>query len=213
MANEAIKIVHLRNEFYRDNYRRVLLILLLSIVINLGLGGMLYYIVSHPPKPQYFATSVNGRITKLTPLNKPNQSDASVKQWANQAAIAAYSFDWVNYKSQLEAGSQFFTASGWRKFVRALANSNTIDLVKAKHLIASAVAVRTPIILEKGVLNGRYAWRVQMTVLVTFESASVFSQFRNVITLLVSRVSTLNSPRGIGISQFVANPQGGGITG
>lgn len=212
MVNEAFNTVHLRNEFYRDNYRRVLLVLLLSMIINLGLGGILFYIVSHPPQPKYFATSVSGRITPIVALDEPNQSDSSVRQWAVQAAIAAYSYDWVNYKPQLEAASEYFTPDGWRKFIKALGDSNTIDLVKAKHIVVSSVVTGAPIVLEKDVLNGRYSWRIQMTLVVTYESASEFSQFNNVITLLVTRISTLNSPRGIGIAQFVATPSGGGMT-
>ncbi|MCK1862760.1 DotI/IcmL/TraM family protein, partial [Legionella pneumophila] len=45
-------------------------------------------------------------------------------------------------------------------------------------------------------LNGRYSWRVQMPILVTYQSASEFTQQNNVVTMLITRVSTLNSPRG-----------------
>ena len=90
--------------------------------------------------------------------------------------------------------------------------SNNLDAVKAKKLIVSAVATRAPIILQKGILNGKYAWRVQMPILVTYQSASEFSQQNNVVTMLITRVSTLNSPRGIGISQFVVGPASGGVS-
>ena len=89
--------------------------------------------------------------------------------------------------------------------------SNNLDAVKAKKLIVSAVATRAPIILQKGILNSRYSWRVQMPILVTYQSASEFSQQNNVVTMLITRVPTLNSPRGIGIAQFVVGPASGGI--
>ena len=82
--------------------------------------------------------------------------------------------------------------------------------VKAKKLIVSAVATKAPVILQKGLLNGVYAWRVQMPLLVTYQSANEFSQQNNVVTILISRVPTLNSPRGIGIAQFIVGPAGGG---
>lgn len=90
--------------------------------------------------------------------------------------------------------------------------SNNLEAVKAKKLIVSAVATRAPIILQKGLLNGLYSWRIQMPILVTYQSASEFSQQNNVVTMLITRVSTLNSPRGIGIAQFVVGPAAGGIT-
>ena len=206
MAEDALTAVAMRNDFYRDGQRKIMLTLLVSLIVNLILGGMLTYMVTHPPEPRYFATSINGRITPLFALNEPNQSDSAVLQWANQAAIAAFTYNFVDYRSELQASSGFFTADGWTQFLTALQDSNNLDAVKAKKLIVSAVATRAPIILQKGILNSRYSWRVQMPILVTYQSASEFSQQNNVVTMLITRVSTLNSPRGIGIAQFVVGP-------
>ena len=179
---------------------------IISALTNAALVAIVGYIMTHPPQPKYFATSINGRITPLFALNMPNQSDSAVLQWANQAAIAAFSYNFVNYRSELQASSGFFTAEGWTQFLDALQQSNNLEAVKVKKLIVSAVATRAPIILQKGILEGRYAWRIQMPLLVTYQSASEFSQQNSVVTMLVTRVSTLNSPRGIGIAQFVVGP-------
>lgn len=210
MANDALTAVTLRNDFYRDGQRKMMAILLLSFISNVLMAFLLVYLMTHPPAPKYFATSINGRITPLFALNEPNQSDSAVLQWANQAAVAAFSYNFVNYRTELQASSGFFTADGWTQFLTALEESNNLDAVRVKKLIVSAVATSAPIILQKGVLNGRYSWRVQMPMLVTYQSASEFSQQRNVVTLLISRISTLNSPRGIGISQFVVGPEASG---
>ncbi|MGQ3892559.1 type IVB secretion system apparatus protein IcmL/DotI [Legionella sp. CNM-4043-24] len=206
MAEDALAAVMLRNRFYRDGQRKLIAALLTSLAVNAIMATMLFYDITHPPTPKYFATSINGRITPLFPLNEPNQSDSAVLQWANQAAIAAFTYNFVNYRSELQASSGFFTADGWTQFLTALQQSNNLDAVKAKKLIVSAVATRAPIILQKGILNGQYSWRIQMPLLVTYQSASEFSQQNNVVTMLVTRVSTLNTPRGIGISQFVVGP-------
>ena len=209
MAELGAEQVILRNEFYRDNYHRVMLTLLLSVVINVALGGVLSFQLTHPPQPRYFATSINGRITPIVALNRPNQSEASVLQWANQAAIAAFSYNFVNYREELQAASLFFTPEGWRQFLQQLSNSNILDTVKAKKLIISAVAKQTPIILDKGVLNGRYSWRVQIRLLVTLQALGVFQQENYIVTMLITRVSTVDYPRGIGIAQFVVGPESG----
>lgn len=206
MAEEALTAVTLRNNFYRDGQRKMMLILMISALTNIILAAMLIFVIRHPPMPKYFATSINGRITPLFALNEPNQSDSAVLQWANQAAIAAFTYNFVNYRAELQASSGFFTAEGWTQFLNALQDSNNLEAVKAKKLIVSAVATRAPIILQKGMLNGRYAWRVQMPILVTYQSASEFTQQSSVVTMLITRVSTLNSPRGIGIAQFVVGP-------
>jgi intracellular multiplication protein IcmL len=212
MAEDALTRVTLRNRFYKDSQHKVMLALLVAVIMNFILASMLVYILTHPPAPRYFATSINGRITPLFPLTQPNQSDSAVLQWANQAAIASFTYNFVNYRDELQASSGFFTAEGWDQFLNALQQSNNLDAVKAKKLIVSAVATRAPIILQKGILNGSFSWRVQMPILVTYQSASEFTQQNNVVTMLITRVSTLNSPRGIGISQFVVGPASGGAT-
>ncbi|MGL6037059.1 MAG: DotI/IcmL/TraM family protein, partial [Legionella sp.] len=74
MAEDALAVVTLRNQFYKDSQRKVILALLIAILVNLVLGFMIMYMITHPPAPKYFATSINGRITPLFPLNEPNQS-------------------------------------------------------------------------------------------------------------------------------------------
>ena len=112
MAEDALTAVAIRNSFYRDGQRKIMLVLLVSLIVNFILGSIVAYIVTHPPEPKYFATSINGRITPLFPLNEPNQSDSAVLQWANQAAIAAFTYNFVDYRSELQASSGFFTAEG-----------------------------------------------------------------------------------------------------
>lgn len=215
-SQDPLQQVALRNAFYRDGQRKVLLILLVSLVINVLLGYLLFYQVTHPPAPQYFATSTNGRITPLYPLNRPNQPDYAVQQWASQAAIAAYSYNFVNYQQELQAASEFFTPTGWDSFLNALSQSRNLRAVIEKKLVVSAVATAVPTIIKKGWLygdnNGPWSWRVQMPILVTYQSGTVREQENNIVTLLIVRVSTLNNPRGIGIEQFIVEPVGTGVS-
>ncbi|MBA2648249.1 MAG: type IVB secretion system apparatus protein IcmL/DotI [Legionella sp.] len=211
MAEDALVTVGLRNKFYKDSQRKVILALLIAIIINLIMGSILLYILTHPPMPKYFATSINGRITPLVPLNEPNQSTAAILQWANQAAIAAFSYNFVNYRDELQAAAGYFTDAGWTQFKQSLKDSNIISAVTTKKLILSAVATQAPIVMESGVLNGVYSWRVQMPILVTYQSASQFTPENYIVTLLITRVSTLSTFRGIGIAQIVVMPSSGGV--
>jgi intracellular multiplication protein IcmL len=212
MKEDALQVVKLRNEFYRDNYRKVVAALLLSFFILLILAAALFYIVTHPPAPRYFATSSDGRIVSLTPFHYPNLSNAAVLEWANTAATAAYSYNFVNYRQALQAAADYFTPEGKQMFFDAIKSSNNLQAVIAKKLIVSAVATGVPVILEQGIMVGRYTWKVQIPMLITFQSASQFSQQSVTVTMLVVRVSPLESPRGIAIAQFIVSG-GGGITG
>jgi intracellular multiplication protein IcmL len=205
MAEDTLEVVRLRNDFYRDNYRRVMSMLLLSSLVIVILVCAVVYVVLNPPAPKYFATDAQGRIIRLTPIDEPNLSEEALLQWANIAAVAAYTYNFVNYRQELQAASEFFTPDGWQKFIQALQSSNNLNAVIAKKLVVTAVATDAPVILQRGVLNGRYSWRVQIPLLVTYQSASQISQQNVVVTMLITRISTLNSARGIGIAQFVAS--------
>jgi intracellular multiplication protein IcmL len=204
MADDALELIRLRNNFYRDNYRRVVGALLLMIFINLILGAMVFYQIANRPAPQYFATSVDGRITALYPLSDPMIPPSELIQWANRAAVAAYTYNFVDYREALQQVQNNFTPDGWKYFEEALKGARTLETVLAKKLVVSAVATGAPVILEQGVINGRYAWKVQMPLLVTYQSPNEQTQQPIIVTMTVSRVPTINTPRGIAIVSFVA---------
>ncbi len=204
IPEDALVVVKNRNDFYRDNYRKVVGMLLFSVLIMTILAGGLIYLVANPPQPRYFATTIDGRISPLVPLDQPNIAPSALLQWANTAAISAYTYNFVNYRQALQEAQNYFTPDGWSAFMEALNSSNNLTAVIAKKLVVSAVATGAPIILQQGILSGIYAWRVQMPMLVTYQSASQFSRQSIIVTMLITRVSTLNSPQGIGIAQFVA---------
>ncbi len=209
MAEDAETIIALRNEFYRDGRRKLVIGLLVTLITNVMMAFLLFYIVTHPPAPRYFSTSLGGRITPLIPLDKPNQADASILQWANKAAIAAFSYSYVNFRDELQASSGFFTDEGWSQFLTALKDSNNLEAVKARKMVVSAEATRAPEIIERGVMpDGRYSWRIQIPLLVSYQGQVDATQ-NVVVNLLIVRVPSLNAPSGIGIAQFVVKPAEG----
>lgn len=145
-------------------------------------------------------------VAQKTDLSQPNQSDRAVLAWANLQAVALYTYDFKNYRSEIQKLSGSFTDSGWDQFLSALQKSHNLDAVKAKKLIVSAVAAGAPVILQKSVLNKAYSWRVQMPMVVTYKSPGEFTQQKVVVTMLISRTSSVNAPIGVAISQFVVGP-------
>jgi intracellular multiplication protein IcmL len=208
MADDAVELVRLRNNFYRDNYRRVVGILLLLLVVDLSLVGIIFYQVVNRPDPVYFATSTDGRITPLYPLSQPMIAPAELLQWASRAAVAANTYNFVNYREALQNLQNEFTPDGWKWFEQALQSSRTLETVIAKKLVVSAVPTGTPVILEQGVVNGRYAWKVQQPMLVTYQSPNEQTQQPMVVTMIISRVPTVDMPKGIAVVSFISSTAG-----
>lgn len=199
---DALELVRLRNTFYRDSYRRVLAVLLIMVLINIIMAAALFYVISHKPEPKYFATTSDGKVIRLYALSSPVVSTAELLQWATVAATAANTYNFVNYRKELQEASQFFTPSGWKEYQKELKGSRNLETVLAKKLTVNAVATGAPIILDQGVVAGRYKWKIQLPVLLTYESSTTKISQPLLVTMLVTRVSTLETPNGVAIDAF-----------
>lgn len=200
---DALAAVVERNDFYRDSYRKVLFCLLLAIIVIIALMGSVLYIILNPPEPRYFATYSNGSLVPMIALDKPNVTPSALLQWANTAVIAVNTYDFVTYREKLQKASEYFTPDGWQAYLNGLESSRNLVAVIDKKLVVSAVATGAPVIIREGVVDGVYAWTIQMPILITYQSASQYSQQSLVVTLLVKRVPTLTNPFGVGISSYV----------
>lgn len=65
-----------------------------------------------------------------------------------------------------------FTSDAWQQFLLQLKDSGNLQAIDVKKIIVSAVISGAPVVAYQGMLDGRYAWKVQVPLLVTFVSAS-----------------------------------------
>ncbi len=203
MSDMSMNIQQLEKSIRKSAMQRLLMILLIAVFLGFLIALGLLYMMMYPQQAEYYSTSTNGQTQELTPLSMPNQSDKTIIAWANQAAIAAYNYNFFNAEESIEEIRKYFTDEGWSQFISAIQESNILKEVRAKRIIVSAVATSTPVILQKGELNGRFSWRVQVPILITYAaSGSAPTAPIYPVTMLINRISTLESPQGIGISQF-----------
>ncbi|CAL7959962.1 intracellular multiplication protein IcmL [Gammaproteobacteria bacterium] len=205
MVDDAVELVRLRNNFYRDNYRKLVGSLMVLLVVVVALVGAVFYQIVNRPEPKYFATTVDGRIMQLFSLSEAMLSPGDLLQWAHSASIAAYTYNFVNYRDAMQQLQNRFTADGWRYYENALRTARTLDMVIAKKLVVSAVATGTPVILDQAVISGRYSWKVQIPLLVTYQSPNEQTQQAMIVTMIISRVPTVDMPKGIAIVSFVSS--------
>ncbi len=206
---KAAELVRIRNRFYRTNYRRVLAIVLALLITNIISLMVVSYLVTHRAQPTYFATASNGEIIPLVPLNKPLVSRTALLSWAQLAVTASYTYDFANYRAQLGKISDNFTTGGWDNFLQALEDSNTLNTVQAKQLNVSATPAGTPVIMQQGYIGNIYSWRVQVPIVVAYESASERRTENLLVNVLIKRVSTVTNPAGIGVDQFIVSTAAG----
>jgi len=199
--------VVVRNEFYRDGYRLALRIAVIQAVIIFGLIGAMYFVIAvHQPENRYFATTEDGRLIPMVPLNQPNLSTPALLSWSAQAVSETMSFSFSNYRRNLQESSRFFTRAGWESFSTALQQARIIESIETLTQEVTAVPAGAPILKSEGISGGQYQWVVQIPILLTYASGSKTRSERWVVTLVVVRVPRLESPNGVGIAQWLAVP-------
>lgn len=192
------------NMYYRDNYRRVLVLISILAVTALLQTILVFFQRIHKSEPHYFATTTTGQIIPLQSLSMPVVTNHYLLQWASLAVRAAFNLDFVNYEKQFKNASVYFTVDGWKSFMDAMNNAEVMNSLKNKKLMMSAVINGSPVILAQEAIKGRYLWRVQMPLLVTYTSASDTKKSHFVVTLDIIRVPVLEAAKGIQIQSFSA---------
>lgn len=204
-----IETVLMRADVYRTAYRRMSIIALALLVVAVIAVLAAVSLAMTRPEPRYFATTTDGRIQPLIPLDRPHLSAAEISTYSAEAVTASLTYSFATYQQDFQRAQQYFTKPrGWNSFVDAIQKSGTLDLVKNRRLNTTAIAQRAVIVREGIGANGIYEWTVQMPVRVTYQSASEVTGQNLMVTVTLERLQSYEHPRGAAISRFVAAPGG-----
>ena len=190
---------------YKSNmvrYRFLSAMLLVQVVISVVLTALVAYSVLYPPKQHYYITTDNGSMVPVFPLSQPIVSDRFLVQWAGLRARDAYNLNFYSWSKQVNALQPFFTKNGFTALKNAYYSSNLMHALKSDKLIISSVVTKTPVILAKGIHNGRYEWKVQMPLLVTYTSANKMTKGNFNVTMYIQRVPVMSRADGIAVNTF-----------
>jgi intracellular multiplication protein IcmL len=118
-------------------------------------------------------------------------------------------FGFNDYRKRLQTSSRFFTRGGWATFNDALTKSNMLELVTANQQVVTAVPREAPVVIKEGpvdndIAHNDYQWVVQLPLNVTYLVGAKEENRPQLITMVIVRVSTLETPDGIAIDQWIA---------
>jgi len=204
VANLLTTSLPQKNEFYKNHYHHVILVLILAIFITIGMVFVIIYQVFHRPAPLFYAVQANGQTMPLQSFDEPNLMPDTIIRFASEAATLAYNFDFVDYQAEIQQARPYFTPGGWENYVQSL--QGVIQTTIANKIIVSGVIVGAPVISNQGVLHGRgYTWRVQIPYLVTYNAGTSTGVVQTKYTVIITivQVPTTQNPQGIGIDQFL----------
>ena len=203
---DALETVINRNAFYQDGYRRLLQVAGLQLLIIIALIGALgMFFITNQPRYRFFATTSDGRIIDIVPLNNPYRKD--VVAWASQAATESMTFAFHDYRMRLQNSSKYFTSRGWDTFVDALNKARIIETMDKRQLNIKGTPGAAPQIVRQGVVDGVYQWVLKMPYKIEYLGAGEVPQATTGdLTFVVQRVPNLENPDGIGIDQWILIP-------
>lgn len=204
MNTESQEISFQLNAFYRDNYRRTMRVLIVMIIVCAVLATTLVAMTFKRYQPQYYAAMTTGDVIPMHALSEPVVTSDFILQWSGLTARLVYNLNFATYQQQLDKVRPRFSPDGWDKMMAALKSSGLLDEMINSRLIISSVVVSPPVILSRLVIRGRFTWRVQMRLLVTYNSNNEEKQRHVTVTMNVQRVPTLDTPNGIQIINFEA---------
>ena len=204
MEKNALELVKLRNTFYRDNFRRMVWVLLVSVLVNVGLVVTLVTFYHQKPRSFYFASTTDGRIIPVYPLTRPVISDEAVRSWVARNVPQIYTLDFVHYRQQYQQLKQYFTEYGWQQFTGAFRDQ--LNKVINERLITSASPTDVAIITGKAVIDGVFSWKVQLPLVISIQKGGTASVEHVVLSLIVQRINNVGSNQLLGISQIVQTP-------
>ncbi len=201
----ALDTVVSRNIFYKDGYRNLQrLAILQALAICILIGALAITIAVSRPQDRFFATTADGRLIRMIPLNQPNMNDAAIISWTARAASDVMTFGFHDYQRRLQESSTHFTRRGWQSFTEALQRSRIMDGVQKSQQIVTAAPKSAPVIVQQGLVDGIYRWVIELPLIVTYQSGTAQQSNTLNVQLVVVRVSTLDSSSGVGIQQWVA---------
>ncbi len=207
-SSNGLELILLRNDFYRDNYRRAVLAFLLMFIVDCALSTAIIYQWMNPPASQYFAAADDGRIINIHPLSDPAVSNEFLLQWTSTAVQRTFALDYVHWREQLQSVSDFFTPDGWKWFINALQGTNNLKTLVQLQMVSGATITGAPQILEHAIIGGRYAWKISVPILITYSSTQKTFNIPATVTVVVVRMPITQAPDRIAINNFIVDTGG-----
>lgn len=74
MSKQTLRAIRQRKGFYRNSYRRAVVMMIFSLLLNIGLIGGIYYKLVTMPERDFYATSGIKPPIELKAMATPNYS-------------------------------------------------------------------------------------------------------------------------------------------
>jgi intracellular multiplication protein IcmL len=192
--------------WYRDQYRRFVLITLCSIGIAFFSIMLTVFVFLSKPQPKYFASTNDLRFVELVALDEPIISQGGLLNWVAETVTNTLSIDFIDWKKQLTMVRSAYSSKAYSGLLKSFKRSGLLDSVVNERLNINAIVEQAPVITAKGEIHGVLSWKIEIPIKLSFESSTGVANTKSMLaTLMVQRVPTTTNHRGIQIKQIILN--------
>ena len=190
--------------WYYEQYKRsVAIVFGLLVVTGLSICLNVAQFIFQP-SPKYFALSEDLRVIELSPTNEPNITQEKLINWVSETVCRTFTLDFLNYRQTLMDVRPNYHKGAYKSILRSLEGSGNLEMVKVKRLVSRATLSGTPVIVKDGVVKGHMMWKLELPMLVSYESSNGIEATQSVVgSVIVRREDQRQVPRGVLIYQVV----------
>lgn len=179
----------------------------LSVGLIVGIGASYWWF----PKYRYIPTTDNKAICEVGTQLDNIVTPATLEDFAKEAAINSYSYDYVNYRDIInDVTNRYFTERGRKAFMKSLDDSGNLERVVKGRLIMKAFVTTAPQLESEGSEGTRRFWIIHVPMAIEFyvggSAGPTNSQdFLAEVKVMQDQASALN-PKGINVDSIVLKP-------
>lgn len=177
-------------------------VLVLSLLANL----VLVLAFNSYPKTTFLWTKDAKAVCEAVVLEEPNISQALLADFANRAAVSVHTYSYINWRENLSYATQtYFTPVGGRGFLDSFAQSRILKEVQRSYYVVSAVSSGIPVVERSGIDHGRYFWKIQVPITITYRQNSDYKAEERLIEMTIVRIDpSPKNPNGVAVDSFVS---------
>lgn len=102
------------------------------------------------------------------PLDKPHRVTSDITKWVETATAEVMNFTSQNYQNDLSAAQKLFDNGGNSQYTTFLRDKNIMKVLESGRYKVNSHVEDTPLLLNEGVVQGRYRWLYQIPVMITY---------------------------------------------
>lgn len=199
--NKKTEQALLNNWFQAEAVKKLAVILLFSVSLNIILGITTSIAFFTKQSPQYFAVDNQMRLLPVIPVKEPYINGQKVARWGGECIVEAFTISFSTIQRDLDKAGKCFNEDGFISYLASIEQSQLLDTIKTGVNLFTAKD-GSPVVVMHALVDGVYQWQVQIPIIMTYESGKKRQHQRAIIYGIIKRIPFSEKPEGIAFAQF-----------